>query len=178
MAKKYILGLYDDEVTLIDAVKKIRSEGIHIHDVLTPFPVHGLESAMGLKESRLHITGFLYGMTGTAIAFSFMTWAFTRNWPLNIGGKPYFSFPAFIPIMFEFTVLCAAVGMAITWLIRCGMYPGKIREPLDPRTTDNLFGIVFNPDRKTTPETANRMLQVLRDTGAVEVKERDLARKY
>lgn len=178
MAKKYIYGLYDDEAQLIDAVTTIRSQGLHIHDVLTPFPVHGLDHAMGLKESKLHITGFLIGMTGLTIAFTFMSWVFTRNWPINFGGKPYLSFPAFIPIMFEFTVLTASIGMTVVFLLRCGLYPGKFRPILDPRTTDDKFALVFNPDRKTSAETANRMAQVLRETGASEVFEKELSRKY
>jgi len=178
MAKKYIYGVYDDEAKLIDAVKQIRSQGLHIHDVLTPFPVHGLDHAMGLKESKLHVAGFLYGMTGTTIAFTFMSWVFTNNWPVNFGGKPYFSFPAFIPIMFEFTVLSAAIGMVLTFLIRCGLYPGKFREVLDLRITDDKFALVFNPDRKTSAETAGRMAQALRDTGAQEIVEKELSRKY
>jgi hypothetical protein len=178
MAKKYIYGLYDDEQKLIDAVTHVRSQGLHIHDVLTPFPVHGLDAAMGLKESKLHVAGFLYGMTGTTIAFTFMSWVFTRNWPINVGGKPFFSFPAFIPIIFEFTVLSAAIGMTLTFLIRCGLYPGKFRPVLDERTTDDMFAIVFNPDRRTSADTAGRMAQVLRDSGALEVTEKELSRKY
>jgi hypothetical protein len=178
MAKKYIYGLYDDDQKLIEAVKHARSQGLHIHDVLTPFPVHGLDAAMGLKESRLHVVGFLIGMTGLTIAFTFMSWVFTSNWPLNFGGKPNFSFPAFIPVLFEFTVLTASIGMTVIFLLRCGMYPGKFREVLDPRTTDDMFALVFNPDRKTSAETASRMAQVLKETGASEVMEKELSRKY
>jgi hypothetical protein len=178
MAKKYILGLFKDDEVLIDAVKKIRAEGIHIHDVITPYPVHGLDHAMGLKESRLHITGFLYGMTGTTIALSFMSWVFTKNWPIIYGGKPFFSFPAFIPITFEFTVLCASIGMVVTFLIRCGLYPGKFREKLDNRLTDDTFAIVFNSDRKTTAEDESKIKSMLDKCGAFEVNERILERKY
>lgn len=178
MTHKFIFGLYDDEVKLMDAVRDIRSQGLKIHDVITPFPVHGLEDAMGLKESRLHITGFLYGITGTTIAFTFMTWVMTKNFPEVYGGKPFFSFPAFIPILFEFTVLCASVGMTLTWLIRCGLYPGRFRETLDNRLTDDKFAVVFSPDNATSPEEVNRMAQALRGTGALDVREKDMTRHY
>jgi hypothetical protein len=178
MANKFIYGIYDDESKLIDAVEHVRAQGLDIHDCITPFPVHGLDAAMGLKETRLHITGFLYGMTGFAIAFSFIGWVFTSNWPINYGGKPYFSFPAWIPIMFEFTVLSASVMMTLTFLARCGLYPGRKRDVLDPRLTDDRFALVFNPDASTKPETANKMAQALRDTGAIEVKEKELIRHY
>jgi len=177
MAYNYILGLFRDEEILMDSIKKIRSEGIGIHDVITPFPVHGLEKVMGLKPSRLHIAGFFYGLFGTTFAFSFITWVFTSNWPLNFGGKPFFSFPAFIPIMFEFTVLCSAIGMTLTYCIRNGIYPGKLRETLDPRLTDDMFGIVFNTHKKSSSEL-ERIKNVLSETGAVEIKERELKRTY
>jgi hypothetical protein len=178
MANNYIIGLFKDEEVLIDAVKKIRAEGIKIYDVLTPFPVHGLDHAMGLKESRLHIAGFVYGITGTTCALSFMSWVFTSNWPMIYGGKPFFSFPAFIPITFEFTVLCAGVGMTLTFLLRCGLYPGRNREKLDDRITDDAFCIVFNKDKKLSDEQVQKINNILQSSGAYEIKERQLKRHY
>lgn len=178
MAKRrYILGLYKDDEVCVEAVKKIRAKGIEVHDVLSPFPVHGMDEALGLKESRLHIGGFFFGISGTTIALSFMTWVFTSNWPINFGGKPHFSFPAFIPITFEFTVLCAAFGMVFSWLVICRMYPGKIREILDPRTTDDMFGIVFQYNKRS-PEQLKEIETILNETGAAEIKHRELPRRY
>ena len=81
-----------------------------MHDVYTPFPIHGLDRAMGLRETSLHTAGFIYAIIGTTTALSFMTWVFTKDWPLNIGGKPHFALPAWIPITFELTVLCSCSG--------------------------------------------------------------------
>ncbi len=76
-------------------------------DVLTPFPVHGLDPLLGLAESRLHIGGFVYGMLGTLTAFLGMTWIFTRDWPQIYGGKPYWPILSFVPITFELnSTLC------------------------------------------------------------------------
>ncbi|HUM45581.1 MAG TPA: DUF3341 domain-containing protein [Chitinophagales bacterium] len=176
--KTYLLGLYDDDEVLLNAVDKVRAQNIKIHDVVTPFAVHGLDEKLGLRESKLHIGGFYIGMTGLAIAFSFMTWVFTANWPIVFGGKPHFSFPAFIPIMFEFTVLSASIGMTVTFLALCHLYPGRFRESLDPRTTSHLFGMVFKITDKTTQEEKDRISQVLRESGAVEVKERAMEKHY
>ena len=176
--KKYLLGLFDDDEVLLDAVDKIRSQNIKIHDVLTPFAVHGLDEKLGLRESKLHIGGFYVGLTGLTIAFSFMTWVFTADWPIVFGGKPHFSFPAFIPIMFEFTVLTSSIGMTVAFLVLCHMYPGRIREPLDPRTTSHLFGMVFKITDKTTQEEKDNISRLLREAGAVEVKERVMERHY
>ena len=111
--KDVLYGLYDDEHDLLVAVRNAKADHLDIRDVYCPLPVHGLDNALGLSESRLHITGFIYGMLGTLTAFGFMTWVFTRDWPIIFGGKPYFSAPAFIPITFELTVLFAAVGKVV-----------------------------------------------------------------
>ena len=97
-------------------VKKVRKAGYKLHDVYTPFPIHGLDKAMGLGIRAFTTAGFLYAIFGTTTALSFMTWVFTKDWPVNIGGKPHFALPAWIPIMFEFTVLCACVGM-VTYIL-------------------------------------------------------------
>ncbi|MEM6724197.1 MAG: DUF3341 domain-containing protein, partial [Bacteroidota bacterium] len=101
--KDLVFGLYDDEVDLMHAIEEAREKEMNIYDVFTPFPVHGLDDVLGLKESRLHITGFIFGAIGMMIAFGFMTWVFTADWPIIFGGKPYWSVPAFIPITFELT---------------------------------------------------------------------------
>ena len=138
-----VFGLYDDELQLIEAVRQARAQHLEIHDVYTPFPVHGLDPVLGLEESRLHIGGFVYGACGTLLAFGFMTWVFTRDWPIIIGGKPYFAAPAFIPITFELTVLFAAIGMTLSFYLICGLGPGAREENIDDRITDDKFCIAF-----------------------------------
>jgi len=177
MAYKYIIGLFSDDQDAVHAVEKIRAKGEKIHDVLSPFPVHGMEKALGLKESRLHIAGFCFGAFGTTFALSFMAWVRLSNWPLNYAGKPHFALPALVPIIFEFTVLCASFGMVFSWLVRNRMYPGKDREMLEPRTTDDKFGIVFDI-RKSSAEDISRITSLLNETGAEEVKTRELKRRY
>ena len=93
--KKFVVGCFDDENVLFPAVKKVRLAGYKIHDVYTPFAVHGLDHAMGLRETSLHTAGFIYGITGTSIALGGMSWVFVSDWPLNIGGKATFSFACF-----------------------------------------------------------------------------------
>jgi len=129
--KELIYGLYDDEVIMMDAIKKANADHLDIYDVYTPFPVHGLDPILGLEESRLHIAGFVYGSLGTLTAFLGMSWVFTKNWPIVFGGKPYWSVPAFIPITFELTVLFAAIGMVVTFYTVCGLGPGVTNPYLD-----------------------------------------------
>lgn len=166
--KEVIYGLYDDEEILLRAVKKAQADHIEIMDVFTPFPVHGLDKALGLEESRLHIAGFAYGLTGTLTAFLFMTWVFTRDWPIIFGGKPYWSVPSFIPITFELTVLFAAIGMVVSFFTVCGMAPGRVNPTLDDRITDDKFCIAFDAVG-AGDEERDRLRTFLSGTGASEV---------
>ena len=143
---KYIVGLFDHEDKLVDAVRNFRKKHIEITDTLTPFPVHGLEHELGYRDTRLHVTGFMFGITGTFIALAVMTWISVSNYPLNIGGKPYWPLPSFIPITFELTVLCAAVGMVCVYCIRNGLNPFSKPRIYDERITDDRFALVFDYD--------------------------------
>jgi hypothetical protein len=163
-----LYGLYDDEEILLKAVKQAKNDHLDIMDVYSPFPVHGLDPLLGLSESRLHIAGFIYGMIGTLFAFLFMTWVFTRDWPIIFGGKPYFSAPAFIPITFEVTVLMASVGMVVTFYTICGMAPGVTNPTLDDRITDDKFCIAFNTNGASDDER-NKLKDFFSSTGASEV---------
>lgn len=139
-----LFGLYDDEVKLLEAVKAANADHLDIDDVYTPFPVHGLDPLLGLEESRLHVAGFVFGTIGCLFGFGFMTWVFTRDWPIIFGGKPYWSVPAFIPITFELTVLFAAVGMVTVFYIINGLGPGAEPRRLHDRITDDKFCIAFD----------------------------------
>lgn len=144
--KNIIFGLYDDEEDLKKAIIKANEDHLQIMDVLTPFPVHGLDPLLGLAESRLHIGGFVYGMIGTLTAFLGMTWIFTRDWPQIYGGKPYWPILSFVPITFELTVLFASIGMVVTFYVINGQGPGIKNPIIHPSITDDKFCIAFNTD--------------------------------
>jgi len=152
--KKILFGLYDDEQILLEAVKEAKQDHLNILDVYTPFPVHGLDSILGLTESRLHIVGFLFGCIGALTAFLGMSWMFTKDWPMIIGGKPYWSVPAFIPITFELTVLFASIGMVVVFYAVNGLSPRTHTEVLHPRITDDKFAIAFDTSLSTNEEIA------------------------
>ncbi len=167
-SKKVLYGLYNDEENLKGAVQTANAAHLDIMDVFTPFPVHGLDPILGLKESRLHILGFVYGAIGALFGFLAMTWIFTSDWPIVFGGKPYWSVPAFIPITFEMTVLFSAWGMTITFYTICGMWPGVKARTLDDRITDDKFCIAF--DVTDAPDSDVKNLQgFFTNTGASEV---------
>lgn len=169
MASKVIQAIYTDDDLLLQAVKQVRQEKYHIQEVFTPFPVHGLDKALGLAPTRLAITAFLYGLLGLAVAIALMNYIMIIDWPMDIGGKPSFSFlqnmPAFIPIMFELTVFFSAHLMVITFLLRSRLWPFKKAENPDVRTTDDHFlmeVVVADHDEK-------ELSKFLYDTGAAEI---------
>jgi hypothetical protein len=164
--KKFAVGCYDDEAVLFPAVEKVRNSGYKLHDVYTPFPVHGLDKALGHKDTDLHVAGFIYGLTGTSTALGFMSWILTSDWPTNFGGKPHFALPAFIPITFESTVLFAAVGMVLTFCYLNQIMPGVKKHVFHPRQTDDLFVVVLELNEHTSEADAKAFLQ---STGAQEI---------
>lgn len=167
--KEVLFGLYDDEEVLLTAVKNAKASHLDIMDVFSPFPVHGLDPILGLNESRIHQAGFVYGLIGTLTAFLFMTWVFTRDWPIIFGGKPYWSVPAFIPITFELTVLFASIGMVVTYYAVNGQGPGVINPILDDRITDDKFCVAFDVT-DSTDDKVESYQQFFKETGASEVK--------
>ena len=168
---RYLVGLYDNEEKLLKAIKTIRGEGVTITDTLTPFPVHGIEDALGLEDTSLHKAGFLFGLTGFTLALTLMIWISYFNYPINFGGKPFISLPSFIPITFELTVLFASVGMVATYCFRNGLYPGFVPRIIDKRTTDHLFALTFAIDQEEQVDI-DHINRLLNQTGAVEIKER------
>lgn len=170
---KFLVGLFDHEDNLIDAIRALRKAKIEITDCLTPFPIHGLEHELGYKDTRLHTAGFFFGLTGMTIALTLMTWISTTSYPLNIGGKPHFALPSFIPITFELTVLYAAVGMVIVYCIRNGLFPGNVPRIFDERITDDRFALTFEFGENLDKETTSKILEILNAAGAVDVKTKE-----
>lgn len=165
---KVIHAIYTDDDVLMSAVKRVKAEKHHIEEVYTPFPVHGLDKAMGLEPTRIAIASFIYGCIGLTVAITMMNFIMIEDWPQNIGGKPSFSYlenmPAFVPIMFELTVFFAAHLMVITFYLRSRMWPFKKAENPDPRTTDDhfLMEIAVHGNEK-------ELESLLKETGAVEL---------
>ena len=169
MASKVIHAIYTDDDLLLQAVKQVREARYHIAEIYTPFPVHGLDKAMGLAPTRLAITSFLYGLVGLGVSIVMMDYMMISDWPQDIGGKPSFSFlqnlPAFVPIIFELTVYFAAHLMVITFYLRSKLWPFKTAENPDVRTTDDHFLMEID----VANHDIERLSRFLHDTGALEI---------
>lgn len=168
MASKVIHAYYNDDDVLMHAVKKVKDAKHHIEEVYCPFPVHGLDKAMGLGSTRIAITSFIYGCIGLIVSIVMMDYIMIQDWPQDIGGKPSFSYlenmPAFVPIMFEMTVFFAAHLMVITFYLRSRLWPFKEAENPDVRTTDDHFVMEL-----AVHDNENELKNLLMDTGAVEI---------
>lgn len=175
MANKVIYAVYDDPEQLKGGARKLVSGGVKVKDVYSPFPVHGIDPIIGITRTRLGIVSFMFGITGTALAVLGIWYFNIFDWPMNIGGKPSFHYyqnvPAFIPVTFEFTVLCAAHGMALTYLIRNKTLPGMPARNPDPRTTDDKF-IIEVRTADNHGRSAQEIEGMLQGTGLVEFNER------
>ncbi|MGD1845086.1 MAG: DUF3341 domain-containing protein [Salibacteraceae bacterium] len=148
---------------------------MQIKEVYTPFPVHGLDKVLGVKWTRLAICSFMFGITGLTLAVIGIWYFMVSDWPMNIGGKPSFSYyenvTSFIPVTFEFTVLCAAHGMAITYFFRNWTFPGVSARNPHPKTTDDHFAVELEPWNNATFSKED-LESALKDTGAVEIFEK------
>ncbi|MDB9775065.1 DUF3341 domain-containing protein [Vicingaceae bacterium] len=175
MADKVIYATYDDEQVLLEGAKDLVSKGIYIRDVYSPFPIHGLDPVIGVKHTRIAITAFIYGLIGLSLAIYGMYFFMIQDWPMNIGGKPNFTLvdnlPAFIPIAFEFTVLLAAHGMALTYFLRNWTLPGvKARNPY-PETTDDKFVMELHL-HDNHDQSESELEEMLKTTGTIRIEAR------
>lgn len=175
MHNKVIYAVYEDPELLKDGARKLISNGIRVKDVFSPFPVHGIDPIIGVKRTRIGVVSFMFGITGLSLAMLGIYYFMIYDWPMNIGGKPSFSFyqnlPAFVPVLFEFTVLCAAHGMVITYLIRNKTLPGMPARNPDPRSTDDKFIIEVRTADNHGRQT-EEITELLRSTQVFEINER------
>jgi hypothetical protein len=176
MSDKVIFATYTDEEVLKDGAKKLVSKGIKINEVFSPFPIHGIDPIIGIKNTRLGIMAFLYGLTGLTLATVGMRYMMIVDWPMNIGGKPNFSYLdnilAFIPITFEFTVMCAAHGMAITYLLKNKTLPGMPAQNPYPSTTDDRFVIEIRVSENAN-YTSEDIQNLVKETGIEGFEEKE-----
>lgn len=166
--KNFLVGVFEDEDVLVAAVKKVRSGGVKIHEVYSPFPVHGLDEALGYKRTRLPIAAFLFGLTGTTLALTMQIWMLGYDWPMIIGGKNFVSLPPFIPVTFEMTVLLSALGMVATFMIVSDMKPYGSPRQFDLRSTEDKHVMAIDTDANGG-KSKDEISRLLREAGASEV---------
>ncbi|MGE3975079.1 MAG: DUF3341 domain-containing protein [Bdellovibrionales bacterium] len=169
MAKKVggLLGIWSNEHDVLEAAHKVREAGFKKFDAITPFPIHGMDDAIGLHRSKIPIVTFLAALFGTCAGLGLQSYILVWDWPLLIGGKPHFSLPAFIPIIFETTILFGALITVGTMLAWNGL-PNINAKIADPRLTDDKFAL-FIPEDDIGYEVG-KIDKLFQQLGAEEVK--------
>ena len=170
--KNFLVGIFDDDEVVLNGVDKVRESGVKIHEVYSPFPVHGLDEKLGYKRTRLPMAAFLFGMTGTSLALIMQYGMLGLDWPMIIGGKNFVSLPPFIPVTFELTVLLASLGMVGTFLIVSGLKPYSWPRQFDLRSTEDkhVMAIDLAVNKGKSKE---EIASILKNAGASEVNEKN-----
>ncbi len=168
--KSVTFGIFENPDMFLETVGKIHSSGAKIIDCYSPFPIHGIEKAMGLKRSLLPLGAFMCGCVGFTLAFTMQYYMMRVDWPIIIGGKPTVGV-SYMPVLFEMSVLFTAYGIAILFFIRNKMLHGKLpSERIDMRQTDDRMIVAIATDGENDNKT--EINNWLYNGGAVEVKER------
>ncbi len=170
--KRFALGIFEDEDVLLHAIDNVRAAGVKIYEVFSPYPVHGIDDALGIERSRLPIAAFFYGLCGLSFALWMQIYMLGFDWPMIIGGKPNIALPAFIPVSFELTVFFTCHGMVITFYTISKLYPRFKTPVLDVRSTDDKFVMAIELDANSSQ--LPQLTQLLRDNGASEVNQKEM----
>jgi len=169
--KNFLIGIYEDEDILLDAIKTIRKNKIKIYEVFTPFPVHGIDDVLGYRRSKLPIAAFCFGALGCTFGLSMQSFMLGIDWPMNIGGKDFIPLPAFIPVTFECTVLFASFGMVGVFLAISGLKPWANPTIFDKRSTDDKLVVVIDLSENIVSQ--DNIISVLTDSGTSEINKKN-----
>jgi ActD protein len=158
---------------IIDAARQTRTAGYRCIDALTPFPVHGLDDALALPPNRVPLIFFIGGIVGGLSGFLMQVFACVYNYPINVGGRPLYSWPAFIPITFELTILFAGLAGAFGMLALNGFpkpYHPLFNAPnFDLATQNRFFLLIQADDPQFHPLQTRAFLESLHPTDINEV---------
>jgi hypothetical protein len=170
VSRRLFYAAFEHEEDALGATRASRENGFKIVDVYTPYAVHGMEEAMALPPSRLPWVCFALGLTGALLKVWFEYWTTWIAWPLNVGGRPWNSLPAFVPVTFEVMVFLAGVSTVIAFFIVTRLLPGKRPLLPMPGVTDDRFLLVL--EETDAAFDATRVARLFQEFHAVRVDER------
>jgi len=171
MNRRVLIGIFASEDAILQATDSARRRGLKIVDVFAPYAVHGLDKAMGLERSKLPWVCFALGLFGASFKVWFEYWTTASDWPINVGGKPWNSLPAFVPITFEVMVLFAGISTVLAFFGMSRLWPGRRPALLDPRVTNDRFALVLEEDNAAFD--VDQIEQFLKEHSAIRVEERE-----
>ncbi|MBT4760798.1 MAG: DUF3341 domain-containing protein [Bdellovibrionaceae bacterium] len=166
-SKKIIAGIWDSEAGLIEAAKKAKAQGFDKLEAISPYPLHGIDEILEIPRSFIPYITFVMGLLGCAVGTWFTWYVAAYDWPLNIGGKPMWSLAAFIPVIFELTILFAALSSVGAMIVLNGL-PKNNPPIIHPDLTSHLFALFVPEDDKNF--NAEKIESLFKELGAQEVK--------
>jgi hypothetical protein len=166
MSKKQIIGFFDDEEKLLDAVRKIKENSLTIEEIYMPYPVHEALAAVG-RKSRLGTAAYFLGVIGVISVLGFLYYTSVIDWPIDYGGKPFNSFPSFIVVTIVLTIFTITIGSLFLCSVRAKLFPGKKEKQVDLRISDDRFAMVMQADDDTT----GKIHSIFTDCGVSEIQE-------
>jgi hypothetical protein len=168
MDEKYIVGVFMDEEPLVEAAKKMKTAGIKMEEIFTPYPIHEILEIQE-ETTRLTVAAYIYGWLAAIFALAFLYFTAVINWPLDFGGKPTQAFPSFILVTIVFTILSITILSLFSFSWRANLWPGKNVKPVHHEATDDKFIILINQKEGDFQEIE----RLLKEAGAVEVYKKD-----
>ncbi len=154
-----VVGYYSSVENILEAARKTRTRQFKKWDTFTPFAIHGMDDAMGIKRTPLPYISFGAGFVGLITAIILLGWTHYYSWPLNIGGKPLFALPAYIPIMFELTVLFCGVTTAVVMFTFFLKLPNFTKKIFHPDITNDRFALAIQVESPDEAEAVKRFLK-------------------
>jgi hypothetical protein len=167
MDSEYLLGVFDEEETMLSAFRKLKEQEIEIEDVFTPYPVHEILEKQG-RKSRITIVGWFYGFFASIAVLAFLIYTAVIDWPLNYGGKPSNAFPSFIVITIVLTIFSITILSLFTFSWRAKLWPSFDKPIYHQGATNDKFVILVKKDRADVA----RATSVMKETGALEIIEK------
>ncbi len=161
-----LMGIWDQEKDILKVAETFKNQGFKKFDAVTPYPVHGMEEACGIERSWIPYVTFVAGTLGLLFGLWFTWWVSAVDWPINVGGKPMWSLPAFVPVIFELTILFAALISVGTLFAACSL-PKHDPVVVDPDLTSHKFGLFI--DEKDPKFDAIQVESLMHDHGVEKI---------
>ncbi len=168
-----ILGIYENEETMVTALERLKKERIEIGEVFMPYPVDKVFEILE-KKTRFPVATFFFALLGLVFSYWYMYWTTVVDYPLSYGGKPIHSIPSFILVGFISMISLGVLLSVIAFLVRTKLYPGKRQFCPDPRIMDNAFVICINKKEGISATELQEIHSILKENGAIEVLEKNV----
>lgn len=166
MKRRRIVATFAEARPMLKAAAELRASGLKIVDAHTPYALEEIEACIPEEKDRLSEACFAGGMLGLLLALAFQVWTSAVDWPLNVGGKPFVSLPALIPVAFEIAILFGALATLGVFLGRGRLGPGRVADPEFEPASDDRFVLVI----EVLPGRRDRAVDVLESAGAEEIR--------